>query len=131
MQELLLLLLQIFAEALLEVFGEALVSLSFRGLRHIFSIEGPFGRSAGLIAYTCLGMLLGLLSLLIFPHPLVPPARFHGVSLLVSPVLVGLFMSFLGSSLEKKDKTPLTIESFWYGFSFAFGMALVRLFLTR
>jgi hypothetical protein len=35
-------------------------------------------------------------------------------------------MSFIGSTLRRKGKKVVQIESFWYGFSFALGMAVVR-----
>jgi hypothetical protein len=60
-----------------------------------------------------------------FPHPLAHPSRIHGISLLVSPVIVGVVMSLIGSVQRNRDKRVAQIESFGYGFAFAFGMAVV------
>jgi hypothetical protein len=66
-----------------------------------------------------------------FPHPLVHPSRFPGISVIISPVLAGLGMSFVGSMQRKHNRKVMQVESFGYGFAFAFGMALVRfLFVT-
>ncbi len=39
-------------------------------------------------------------------------------------------MSLIGSTLRNRDKRVVQIESFGYGFAFAFGMALVRFFFA-
>lgn len=72
---------------------------------------------------------MGGISVLFFPHPIVHPSRFHGVSLIISPVLALLGMSFVGSTMRKRNRV-MQLESFGYGFAFAFGMALVRFFFT-
>jgi hypothetical protein len=51
--------------------------------------------------------------------------------MLVSPVIAGLVMSLIGSVLRKRDKNVVRIESFTYGFVFAFGMAAVRFFVAK
>jgi hypothetical protein len=78
-------------------------------------------------------ILLGRgISLFFFPHPLVHPSRVPGVSVIISPVLAGLGMSFIGSMQRKRNKKVMRMEGFGYGFAFAFGMALVRfIFVTR
>jgi hypothetical protein len=78
------------------------------------------------LGYVMLGMATGGVSVFLFPHPLIHPSRIHGISLLVSPVLTGLVMSRIGAALRRYGKHPTQIESFGYGFAFAFGMALVR-----
>jgi hypothetical protein len=50
---------------------------------------------------------------------------------LISPVITGLVMAFAGILLRRRGKKITGIESFAYGFSFAFGMALVRYFSRR
>jgi hypothetical protein len=49
----------------------------------------------------------------------------------ISPVLAGLGMSMVGSTLRKRNRKAMQIESFGYGFAFAFGMALVRFFFAK
>lgn len=78
-----------------------------------------------------LGGVAGGPSLLLFPHPLVQPSRFHGIRLIVSPVLVGLGMSLVGLALRRRGKKGVQLESFGSGYTFAFGIALIRFLLTR
>ena len=79
-------------------------------------------------AYAVLGAFTGWLSLLVFPHRIVRRSRVHGISLIVSPIVAGLVMSSIGSLMRRYGKAAIQIESFWCGFAFALGMALVRLF---
>jgi len=129
--ELLLAFAELFLEVLLEFAGEALLDLALRAVAEVFEsfrVAGPVIASVG---YTLLGALAGRFSLLIFPHPLVHPSRLHGINLLVSPIVTGLVMSLIGSTLSRQGKKVTQIESFRYGFAFAFGMALIRyLFLV-
>jgi hypothetical protein len=124
--ELLLAFGELFLEVLFEFAGEAVLDLVLRAIAKVFTtprFTSPALASAG---YTCLGVLAGGLSLIIFPHPLVRPSRLHGISLLVSPIVTGLVMSLIGSALSRRGKKVTQIESFGYGFAFAFGMALIR-----
>ena len=83
------------------------------------------------LKFTLLGIGLGFVSALVLPHPLVHPSRFHGISLLISPVITGLIMGFIGRMVRRRGKTPVRIESFAYGFTFAFAMTLIRLLMAR
>ena len=118
-------------EPLLEIAAAELLALLSRIARRFFFTAiraNPFVTFA-LLALS--GVSAGYLSLLLFPHPLVAPSRFHGISLLISPVLTGLALSEIGRWLVRRGRRPIAIESFRYGFVFAFGMALVRLLLAR
>jgi hypothetical protein len=118
-------------ELFLELAGEAILDLASRGIAKVLQdseISSPVLASVG---YGLLGVMTGGLSLLVFPHPLVHPSRIHGISLLVNPVIAGVVMSLIGSMLRKRDKKVVQIESFGYGFAFAFGMALLRFFFAK
>jgi hypothetical protein len=83
------------------------------------------------LKFALLGLGSGLLSLLIFPHPLVHASKLHGISLLISPLITGLVMSFVGRMIRRRGKTAVNIESFTYGFAFAFTFALIRILMVR
>jgi hypothetical protein len=127
MIELLLeMLLELVGEFLLELFMTVVLDLVLRAIVKVFEtfrFANPVLASA---SYVLLGALAGGLSLLVFPHPLVHPSRLHGINLLVSPTATGLAMSLIGSMLSHQDKKVTRIESFGYGFAFAFGIALIR-----
>jgi len=113
-------------DALFQYVLAALVDVLFRSLGEAFKgaeIQNPALASAG---FAFSGLILGGISLLLFPHRLVHPSRFHGISLLVSPAITGLMMWATGAALRQRDKKVTQLESFGYGFAFAFGMAFIR-----
>jgi hypothetical protein len=126
--QLLLALAELFFEALLELGGEALLDLLSRAASKVFKPAEPPNPVGSFLALGFLGVLVGSASIVIFPHPLFHRSKFHGVSLILSPVAAGTAMSALGAILRKRGKQVVQIESFPYAFAFAFGMALVRLF---
>jgi hypothetical protein len=78
-----------------------------------------------------LGVLVGFLSVVAYPHPFVHPSRLHGVSIIASPLITGFVMSQLGRLLRNYGRKVMPIESFVYGFMFAFAMTLVRFLMLR
>jgi hypothetical protein len=124
-------LLEIFFEAAFEFAAEFIGDIILRGFAAVFDTSEFKNPWLSCIGYVFLGGVAGGMSLLIFPHPLVHPSRIPGLSVVISPVLAGLGMSILGSTLRKRNKKTMQIESFGYGFAFALGMALVRFFFAK
>src|SRR3979409_329603 len=122
---------EFFFEAAFEFAAEFLASFIWRGVAAVFDTTDFKNPALACIGYVFLGGVAGGLSLLLFPHPLVHPSRVPGLSVVISPVLSGLGMSLVGSTLRKRNKKAVQIESFGYGFAFALGMALVRFFFTK
>jgi hypothetical protein len=129
--DLLFALLELFLEVLFQVAAEALFDLALRGLGEVLVRSEFKNPLVATIGYVALGALTGGLSLIIFPHPLVHPSRLHGISLLVAPIVTGSLMALIGSVLHHQGKKTTQIESFGYGFAFAFGMALIRLIFAE
>jgi hypothetical protein len=124
-------LLELVGEFLLELTVAALLDLALRAIVKVFETLRIASPVLASIIYVILGAVGGGSSLLIFPHPLVHPSRIHGVNLLVSPLVTGLAMSLIGSILSRQGKKVTRIESFGYGFAFAFGIALVRYLFAK
>jgi len=118
--------LEIVAEALFEFAAEFVGALILRGLAEVFDTSEFKNPLLACIGYVFLGGVTGCLSLLLFPHPLFHPSRIPGLSVILSPMLAGLGMWMVGVVLRKQNKKVMQIESFGYGFAFAFGMAIVR-----
>jgi len=129
--ELLVAILEPILEAVLELIAGAILDGASRLLSGAFEALEAASPMAATLVYTLLGMLAGGCSLLIFPHHLVHPAGIPGISLVVSPALAGTALSLVGAILRSRDKTTTRIESFRYGFAFAFGIAAVRLLFVR
>jgi hypothetical protein len=124
-------LLEIFLEAAFEFAVESVGALILRAVEAVFDTSEFKNPLLACVGYVFLGGVAGGLSLGFFQHPLVHPSRVPGLSVVISPVLAGLGMSLVGSTLRKRNKKTMQIESFGYGFAFAFGMALVRFVFTR
>jgi hypothetical protein len=128
-------LLWIILEPVLDGIFEYLIAeglgLIWRALGEIFKTSEIKNPVVAFIGYWLLGTVTGAFSLFIFRHPLVHPSRIHGISLLVSPLITGCLMSLTRAILRKQEKTAIQLESFGYGFAFAFGMALMRFFFAK
>ena len=135
MEDLLLLLLSALAELLSEVFFqvvvEEVVALALRLLRNASRETRAIDPTVAALGYLLAGSTFGIVSLLPFPRPLFRASRFHGISLMISPVITGLLMSQIGLMLHRTGKRAVQIESFKYGFTFALGVAVVRFMFTR
>ena len=120
----------IVGEILLQVFGEGLFELGFRGLVETFNRRrrrNPFLAACG---YLLWGAIIGGLSLLVFRQSLIQQPVHRMLNLLFTPVIAGLAMSILGAYRRRKGQELLRIDSFFYGYLFALGMALVRYYFA-
>ena len=124
-------------EAFLELIAAAILDLASRALLGLFKGVAEAVKDNRVllsIGYAVLGTLAGMLSLFVLPHPLIHrdhPTRFHGISLLVSPIVAGLVLSSFGGILRRLGKRVTPVETFGYGFAFAFGMALIRFVFAK
>jgi hypothetical protein len=126
MESLLAFILEGALELILELVFSLLAEVGLRCLREPFiewELRNPIFAGIG---YFLFGLGLGGLSLLVFPSPLVHSERFHGINLLITPLLVGLLMSALGRLRRRQGKSLLRLDTFAYGFIFAFAMSAVR-----
>ncbi len=118
-------LFEVFIETLAGYASESSFTWFFKDLSEILSnFEKAYPWFASLI-YFLVGICFGGLTLLVFPHHLMRSTRFHGISLLISPLAAGYVMSLIGKKLENSGKTS-RFARFQYGFAFALGMALIR-----
>jgi hypothetical protein len=127
MEEFLGFILELLLEAGFEFILGATVAGAYRGFRHLSVTARRGNPIAATAILIIIGLALGLLSVLVFPHPLVHPTRLHGISLIISPVITGLAMAAIGRGVQRRGRVPVEIESFGYGFAFAFAVALIRL----
>ncbi len=121
----------ILSEVLFQVCLEFLASLLVRAGRNAIPTPPREDRFFTGFLFAAFGASAGLVSVRIFPHPLVHPSRFHGISLLISPLVTGLIMFATGRFEQKLGRKPTQIETFWIGFIFALAMAIVRFVLVR
>jgi hypothetical protein len=129
--------LDVFLEVLIQFVFEAGVAAASRAPRRfrfapfLRVVLSPTNPSFKTLKFTLLGLGCGAVSSLVLPHSLVHLSKLHGISLLISPVITGLMMGATGSLVRRRGKTPVQIESFTCGFTFAFAFALVRILLVH
>ena len=124
------LILAFILEVLLPIIGEVFIELGARSLGEPFVRREKRNPIIAGLGYCFLGLIFGGISLLIFPESFIRSERFHGINLLITPVTAGLAMSALGWLRQRQDLPVLRLDSFIYGFIFAFMMALVRFVYT-
>lgn len=81
--------------------------------------------------YLVLGALVGAVTLAVYPHRFFHLSPVPGLSLVASPVITGLLMSWTGLMRRRQERERAEIERFSYGFFFAFGVVLIRFLWAR
>lgn len=123
------LLIEFVLEVVLQVIAEVLVDIGYRGAGSK-SAEKPKS-CLSLIGYAFWGVVIGGISLFIFPHRIARSEQFHGLSLILAPTIAGLVMAGIGNLMRRKEKKVTRLESFSVGFIFALGMAAVRFLYAK
>ncbi len=122
------LIFEVIGEFLLQIAVEALAEMGLRSLREPFAkAPNPWLAAPG---YLVFGAVAGGLSLLVFPSPLVG-GGLRLANLLVTPVLAGLAMAWLGAWRVRRGQEVLRLDRFTYGYLFALALALVRFGFAR
>src|SRR5215469_3118980 len=102
MEEFLGFILECIFELLLEfLMGLAAAGVS-RGLRRMAVSGRRMGPVLTLSLVALAGCAGGLLSVWMVPHPIVRHVRFHGASLIVSPVLCGALLGWFGRGVRRR-----------------------------
>ncbi len=124
MLELLLGFLEVFSEFLVQLLLEALVEIGLHAQKKPHRrIHNPW---LATLAYTGFGMIIGGVSLLIFPAHLITSDAARFINLFATPVAIGLAMSWLGAWRSRRGQVVLCIDRFACGYAFALALAVVR-----
>lgn len=126
----------------LEVILEVLFELVFQGLLELLfdlGVQGaqharrgqPLSPPLASMGYASFGAAIGGLSLLVFPTSFVTHGPARIVALFAGPLFAGTMMATLGWLLRRYSRRTTRLESFAYGFVFAFAVSLVRYFGTE
>lgn len=131
MEIILELLVQIIFEAALPAITELLFEFGLRSFVepiNIESLESHAKHNPILTAFVYLlfGVAIGALSLLVFPQRIVRNDGFHGINLLITPLVAGLAIARVRWLYQPQGKRFLRLDAFSYGFIFAFGTSLIR-----
>jgi len=124
-------LLEILLEFVVPLFAEFLAELALHELGRI-----PWMRKTGRVVLTAImylgvGLVAGFISILIFPKAFARSSTVPGISLVITPILGGLLMSYIAWLRVRTWDWTIRLETFGYGFLFAFAMTWLRFLLTQ
>lgn len=113
-------------ELLPQLFVELLAEFGIRSISSVFTNQKPVNKYFSFFGYVILAALLGYISIAIKPTPFLKNQSLQMVNLIVGPILIGIIMSLKGKMLTRSNKSPIRLDSFIYGFSFALTYSLTR-----
>jgi hypothetical protein len=122
--------LEALLELLVEVLGEALFAVAGAVVQAAFeeaaSDETQSHRALAAIGHVLMGGIAGAISLLVLRREVVAHLLIPGTSLIVAPICTGALLELLGRWWVRRGNVRMVLFTFWGGFSFALGMAVVR-----
>ena len=121
----------ILTEIVFPVCGELLFELGFESLACPFRDRNKSNPILAAIGFVVLGTLLGWTSTVSFPRRLIADPPLPGASLVLSPLVSGGVMQWLGVMQISRGKSPTRLATFWGGALLAFTFALTRFLLIR
>jgi hypothetical protein len=124
------LILELFLEFGLQIVVELLIDAGVHGLRAAGRTSKAFNIAGALLLYFVFGVATGFLSLPFFPRSFIRSVNYHGISLILTPLFAGLVMAAVGWFRRRLGRPVMRLDTFSYGFIFAFGMALIRFLFT-
>lgn len=116
--------IEIVVELVLQVVAELLVELGVRGFDKL-TRRRKSNPIVAAIGYALLGVGIGALSVWLWPQAFLTE-QLRWINLVVGPVLAGLMMALVGLLVRRRGKDTIRLESFFYGWLFAFSFSLVR-----
>lgn len=87
----------------------------------------PLAQGALIVVF---GLILGLVSALVFKARILPGYGFRGMSLILAPLLGGLLLQGYGLLKKKHNKSASFLATFPGGALFAFSISLARFLLV-
>ena len=122
------LLIEILGEFVLQFLGEVLLEVGLQALVAPFRKESSAWLAA--VGYAVFGVVLGALSLLVFPHYLVAAKSLRVANAALSPIAAGIGMVAVGAWREKRRQVVLRIDRFSIGYVFALAFGLIRFWFS-
>ena len=120
-------------EVLLQLVVEFFAELVVRGFTSIFGDatrqQDARMRPIGFfVLYSLFGAALGVVSHGLFPTHFIHIAANRWLNLIITPLIAGGFMAWLGGWHDKHGRRVVGLDRFFNGWGFAFAFALVRYF---
>ncbi len=113
-------------ELLVDVLGESLFAIAGAVFEQAVSDEDQSQPAFAAISCVIIGAVAGVISLLVLRHQVVQHLIIPGTSLILAPLCTGGLLALLGRWWVRRGNVRMVLFTFWGGFCFALGMALVR-----
>ena len=125
------LLFEILVELVLPLVTEIFAELALHGVTRMVRRSAVARIVLTALMYFGVGLAAGFFSLLIWPRVFARSTTLPGISLVITPVLGGILMSYIAWLRVRTWDWAIRLETFAYGFLFAFAMALLRLLFAQ
>jgi len=125
------LLLELLIEVVLPLVIEVFAELALHGLVRFVRTNTVARIVVTALMYFGVGLAAGFFSLLIWPKAFARSSTLPGISLVITPLLGGMLMSYIAWLRVRTWDWTIRLETFAYGFLFAFPMALLRLLFAE
>jgi hypothetical protein len=125
------LLFEILVELVLPLVTEIFAELALHGLTRMVRTSAVARIVLTALMYFGAGLVAGFFSLLIWPTAFARSSTLPGISLVITPLLGGILMSYIAWLRVRTWDWTIRLETFAYGFLFAFAMALLRLLFAQ
>ena len=123
--------MEVILEFLLTLLFELFFEVGSRNFANAFELSKDHNRYVAFFGYIMLAIFGALFSLTIFPVHLIKIPAFQILNVCLTPVLAGTLMSFIGKKLRAKSAKVIRLDSFFYGWLFAFVFAFIRLICAK
>lgn len=122
--------LEVLFELVVEVLGEVLFAVAGAVVQAAFGEttgeETQSRRALAAIGHVVMGLVAGAISLLVLRREVLAHLLIPGMSLIIAPISTGALLELLGRWWVRRGNVRMVLFTFWGGFSFALGMAVVR-----
>jgi hypothetical protein len=118
---------EIILQILFEFLGELLLMFGIESVVAPFEPAKDGNRFMAFAGLFILAVATSLVASLFIPTRLLPPTRFVGASLVISPLFVGSAMHLFGNWRQERGKPRTHLASFWGGAFYSFVFASTRL----
>ena len=116
-------------QIVLEMVGQVILELVVDGVWRTMPTSGRI--TIKVVLSAGFGGLFGVISSIPFPDPFIASEAGRITYLIVAPLVIGIAMAQIGRYMDARGKKRSSLESFGFGWLFAFSFALARFIATK
>jgi hypothetical protein len=117
---------EIFREALLQIVFEFLAESGLWSIPSEKTFDGKTGRFLSFIGCALFDVAACAISYVVFPRNLIHKASFLSTNVILTPLVAGAMLAWLGSWHNKHGRRVIALDKFFNATGFALAFAIVR-----